>query len=211
MPRFPKVARFILLFLGIYFLLVIAAGVSGFRHQFAQSFAEWATETYRHYIPQAEASFTATQTMGEHDLIITFMNTKTKAAKIAEARQAGLQTANLDVGSSQFSVWDYFLLQFIVLIALVLATPISWKRKGLSFLIGSAILLLFTFHRFHCTLQYYAKTSPVLEPLELSAFSEWYINTLFNMQSIEFIFIFTFIIWALATVRRKDVVKLLGK
>ncbi len=211
MPKFPKIARFILTFLAVYLVLVILAGASGFRSSFTQSFANWASGAYRNFIPDAEASFTATDDGGEHDLVITFMNTKTKEAKIAAARQAGQQTANLDVSSSYFSVWDYFLLQFIVLIALVLAFPISWKRKGISFLAGSTVLALFTFHRFNCTLKYYANESPVLEPLGLSSLSEKYIYGMFNMQSIEFIFISTFIIWALATVRKSDIGDFVGR
>ncbi len=205
MPKFPKIVRFILTFLVVYLLLVLLAGVSGFRHHFTKSFASWASETYSDFIPNAEVSFQAVEGMGEYDLVITYMNTKTKEAKMEEARLAGLTTANLDVSSSQFSVWDYFLLQYIVLIALVAASPITWKRKGLSFLIGGIVLTAFTFHRFHCTLKYYAKISPVLEPQGLSSFEEKYINSIFNMQSIEFIFIFTFIIWALSTVRKKDI------
>ncbi len=210
MPKFPKIARFTLTFLAVYLVLVILAGVSGFRSGFTQSFANWATGTYRTFIPDAEASFSPAEGGGEHDLVITYMNTKTKEAKIDAARQAGQQTANLDVSSSYFSVWDYFLLQFIVLIALVLASPISWKRKGISFLVGSFILALFTFHRFHCTLKYYALESPVLEPLGLSSFSEKYIYGVFNMQSIEFIFISTFVIWALTTVKKNDIGNFFG-
>ncbi len=211
MPKFPKATRFILTFLAVYFVLIIIAGASGFRNNFTNSFAKWASNKYRSYIPDAEVSFHPTDGASEHDLVITYMNSKTKKAKVVKARQAGLQTANLDASSSQFSVWDYFLLQYIVLIALVLASPISWKRKGISFLVGGIVLTLFTFHRFHCTLKYYAKESPILEPLGMSSFSEKYIDGVFNMQSIEFIFISTFIIWALSTIPKRDINNLIGK
>jgi len=211
MPKFPKVARFILTFLIVYFILIVLAGVSGFRSGFVNSFANWATKSYQHFIPNAEASFTPNKAGDEYDLVITFMNTKTKDSLIAAAQQSGQPTVNLDVSTSNFSVWDYFLLQFIVLAALSLASPVSWKRKGISFLMGSVLLGVFTIHRFNCSLKYYANKSPVLEPLGLSSFSEKYINGVFAMQSIEFIFLSTFIIWALTTVRREDVGRFIGK
>ncbi|HFA52110.1 MAG TPA: hypothetical protein ENJ95_24095 [Bacteroidetes bacterium] len=199
MPKFPKIVKFALIFLATYLILVIAAQATGFRQGFAASFAKWATATYRDYIPGTEASFQPSTKAKEYDMVITMINVNTRAAKMDAARKAGLEQVNLDVGSSNFSVWDYFLLQFIVLFSLVLATPVPWKQKGISFLLGGTVLLLFTFHRFHCSLKYYALESPVLEPSGISPFCEKYVRAVFSMQSIEFIFISTFIIWALAT------------
>lgn len=205
MPKLPKMARFILTFLGIYFLLVVTAEMSGFRDGFTQSFMEWATKKYKDYLPDTELSLMPPHKKGgEHDAVISLLNAKTKPAILAAARKQGLETANLEANFFNFSVWDYFLLQFIVLIALVLASPVSWKRKGISFLIGAGVLLLFTFHRFHCTLKYYGMEAPLMEPMGFSGFTEKYVKGLFQMQSIEFIFISTFIIWVLATFRKKD-------
>ena len=212
MPKFPKAARFILTFLAVYFVLVLTAGMTGFRSGFTQSFMEWATEKYKGYLPHTETSFMVPRQQGsEHDTIISLLNAKTKPAILAAARQQGLETANLEANFFNFSVWDYFLLQFIVLISLVLASPISWKRKGISFMIGAGVLALFTFHRFHCTLKYYGMEAPLMEPMGFSSFTETYVKGLFKIQSIEFIFISTFIIWALSTIRKRDVEGFLGQ
>lgn len=206
MPKLPKFVAFLLKFFGSYFLLVLLLNFTGARDGFRQMFAGWASSSYKDFIPQAEASFQPSDELGEHDLNIVFVNTKTREEKFAEARRTGQQNVNLDISASPFSVWDYWLLPFVVLLSLVVAMPGGWKRRGQALLLGGLLLWLFTWLRFRATLWYLAKESPNLEPLGLSSGYEAFLNGMYKMQSIEFIFISTILIWALTALRREDLV-----
>lgn len=205
MPKLPKFASFLLRFFVAYFLLVLVANLSGFRNGFTDWFAERNTNKYKDFIPQTEASFQSNTELGEHDLNIIFINNKTREEIIAEARRTGKQNVNLDISASPFSVWDYWLLPFIVLMALVVAMPGGWKRKLQSLALGLVVLYLFTLFRYRKTMWHLANDSPNLEPLGLSDFSQSFLKGLHQMQSIEFIFISTFLIWALTSLRRENV------
>ena len=211
MPRLPKPVRFLLKFFAAYFILVLAANLSGLRDGYTEWFAERCSKKYVDFIPQAEASFQPDPELGEHDLNIVFINKKTREEKFAEARRTGQKNVNLDISASPFSVWDYWLLPFIVLLALVVAMPGGWKQRLQSLGLGFLVLYLFTLFRFRKTLWHLANDSPNLEALGLSSFSQSFLKGLHQMQSIEFIFISTFLIWALTSLRRENVGALLGR
>lgn len=211
MPRLPKFVSFLLKFLGSYFVLVLLLNLTGMRDGLTSAFAKWASGSYKNHIPQAEASFQPSDELGEHDLNVIFVNTKTREEKFAEARRTGQQNVNLDISASPFSVWDYWILPFIVLISLVIAMPGRWKRKGQALLLGGFVLWLFTWLRFRGTLVYLAKESANLEPLGIGSFYDSFLNGMQQMQSIEFIFISTILIWGLTALRREDFSVLLGR
>ena len=76
MLKLPKFAIFLLKFFVAYFILLLAANLSGFRDGFTDWFAERNTKKYQDFIPLAEASFQPNDDLGEHDLNIIFINKK---------------------------------------------------------------------------------------------------------------------------------------
>ncbi len=204
MPKLPKPLAFVLKFFLFYFCLMLLANVSGFRKGFRHWFASMATERYESYIPQTKATFTPIDLPGEQDMNIDLLNMKEYKVKLAAAQAAGTTNVNIAMSGSPFSTWDYFLLPFIVLYALMLAWPQPWKRKAQTFIIGSILLLIFTWFRFRCMFWYIADHSSNLEPLHLGSFQQSFLNGWHNVQSVEFIFITSLLIWMLATLRKED-------
>lgn len=210
MPRLPKAVRFLLTAFGCYLLLVILANVTDFRQGFAQFFAERASKSYENYLPDTRISVSPTSGDGNHDLLVQMLNTRTIEALEAAARQSGQQNISLDAEVLNYSLWHSLALQIIVFIALLVASPVPWKRKFLSLAIGGTVLLLLSIHRFGCSIKFKTIGSDLLEPMGWSAFTEGYVTAVQKMHSIEMTFLITVFVWLVTTFRKSDLRKFLG-
>ena len=90
---------------------------------------------------------------------------------------------------------------FIMLIALILASPITWKRKFLSLVIGSILIYILL------AMKYTAMIDQNAEMLRPQGFSLWVsLSRLFNnaFRTQEFLALLIIPIWAISSLRMND-------
>jgi len=92
-------------------------------------------------------------------------------------------------------------------IALILATPIPWRRRGWALLWGVILIHGFIAFTLAILIIYsYYQPSPVLPPIEISPFLQGYVSLIYHElnSSLNFCLIMAVFIWLLVSFRRED-------
>lgn len=127
-----------------------------------------------------------------------------RAAITKAVRRSG--EVGMDVRLLNYEIDPIFLMGTFFFVSLVLISPISWQRKGISLLIGGTILyllnslLLYTF-----AIQRISEAS--IGIYELSTQKATFFKTLSDVLNNANIFVLPLIIWGLVTFRRGDLRK----
>lgn len=122
--------------------------------------------------------------------------------QVVAARRSGQATVR---GAEIFvSSWYSGLLPTILLLSLILASPVPWKRKILAVLIGIALTYLFILFKLRLVIAHEYLSATFLEITP--TFSKW-LPTAYDIfvVNIETTIIFPVFIWILVTFRKSDV------
>lgn len=121
--------------------------------------------------------------------------------QVVAARRSGQATVR---GGEFFtSSWYSALLPSILLLSLILASPVSWKRKLLATLAGTALIYLFTLFKLRLSIAYEYHQNPWLE---FSPGNPNWIQPAYRIfvTNIETTIIIPVFVWVLVTFRKSD-------
>jgi len=138
--------RFILkslgLFLVIYILLFSLVTWGG--KDFMRNTYQKSIETvYANFGSGGEITLKPLRNQKHYDLEFVMTSKQQKKKALDKARKQGLKTTQINPVKFPLNSWTTSSMFFIFLAALVLATPIRWKEKILSFFIAFSFLVLF--------------------------------------------------------------------
>ncbi|HRG34417.1 MAG: hypothetical protein WBP33_17550 [Saprospiraceae bacterium] len=133
------------------------------------------------------------------DIRLNFVNSKRLFQRVEESILTGKPNAQVDMHNFNFSSWSSIVLPFTVLFSLWLAslTLVSFRWK--SFLLSFIALTGFVILLFYFSLGYMRLSAPLLEPFDVPQWFKYILNQLFFLQSIEFSYISTLVLFVLFT------------
>jgi len=121
--------------------------------------------------------------------------------QVRAARQGGQATVK---GAEVFvSSWYNGLLPMIILLSLIFASPVPWKRKLLAFLLGLVFLYLFIYYKLYLSIKFECLQN---EWLNLPVSNSGWVRSAHDIfvANIETTFIIPVFIWIAVTFRRRD-------
>lgn len=123
-------------------------------------------------------------------------------AEITEAVQ-GAGSAGMDVKLLNYEVDPIFLMGYFFFLSLLIVSPIPWKRKLLSFVIGSVLLYWITNYALYVfAIEKIANAD--IGIYELSDRQRTYYSTIGKILNNAIIFVFPVLIWGIVSFRKGD-------
>lgn len=102
-------------------------------------------------------------------------------------------------------LWVFATLPLLFLWALILSSPVNWKRKLMSILLGTIVLQGFVFLKFYLYLLKEFNLNDILDVVYLTESSERVVNFSYNLfENIGIALILCVILWAMLTFKGAD-------
>lgn len=189
------IVYFLLRFLGLYAVLMTAWWLVG--GVFIQTYASGSEFLYGHVGDGGSVKMQRlAEPMGDFDTGVELTSTDQPKT----------------IGQMELSLWNLAYKPTVILLALVLASPVSWSQRGQGLLIGLVILQWFVMFRIGMTLwQEFAMPGP----LQTLYWSETWASWMRQLRVIlvdtpASFFVVPIFIWLVATFRREDWVRVMA-
>jgi len=131
------------LFLGIYLLLFSLVTWGNGKDFMRNTYQKSIEMVYSNFGNGGEVVLKPLRNQKHYDLEFVMTSKQQKNKALDKARKQGLKKTKITPIKFPLNSWTTSSMFFIFLFALILATPIRWKEKVLSFLIAFSILVLF--------------------------------------------------------------------
>lgn len=138
----PIIKHFFL-FLGIYFVLLICVNFGGGKEQFANFFRSSSSVFYQSFGDGGAVEIKPSKKDKLFDTVCILTSKHQKNKALAEARAKGLKKTKITPVKFPLNTWNMAGLSFLFFISLIFATPVDWKTKLKSLLIGFVLLYAF--------------------------------------------------------------------
>ena len=192
---------FLLKFAMVYAILLLPP----FRSMYADAFNATGNKWFKYVGEKGVAIFRANET-GIDPVIVSEIRLFNKQ-RVAEANSKGIKIFN-DYGRVRCNWYGYLLIAY--LLALIAATPISWKRKLISSFVGLLITYFYFLLMLWVLLVYKFSQNTQLDVIQLKGFDKKTIDVLYpvvvgNPGTTVFV---ALIIYGLVVFRKQDIEKL---
>lgn len=141
MQRF--ILKSLILFLGIYLLLFSFITWGSGQELMRNAYKKSIETVYSNFGNGGEVDLKLLHNQKHYDLNFVMTSKQQKNKALDKARKQGLKKTKITPIKFPLNSWTTSSMFFVFLFALILATPIQWKEKILSFLIAFAVLVLF--------------------------------------------------------------------
>lgn len=146
------IIKHLAIFLSVYFTLLICVNFGGVKEQFADFFRSSTQVFYQSFGDGGNVKVKRSTKDKHFDTVCILTSKQQKNKALAEARAKGLKKTKITPLKYPLSSWNMGGLSFLFFISLVIATPIAWKTKLLSSIIGCIILYGFMMAKIGITL-----------------------------------------------------------
>lgn len=120
------------------------------------------------------------------------------------AREQGLKTIELKFETYHIFLFEFFTFPLLFFTAMLVATPVKWKRKLQAFFIGLALLLVFMFFKTYFITLYHLQRNQIAE-YQSSDFWEGMVEKIqLGFNNITTALITATLIWALTVFQKSD-------
>lgn len=200
-----SVKKHLLLFLIKFAVVYAILLLPPFRSMYADAFIATGKQWFRHIDEKGVTVFKVKENAINPDVIVEI----TIANKYAVAEALRKKSKNVDNFATIFCNWYAYLI-IAYLVALILATPISWKRKLFSLLAGLTLTYFYFLLMIWVLLLYKFNQNTQLDVLQLSGFKKTLVDVLYpvlvgNPGTTVFAALF---IYVLVVFRKQDLEKL---
>jgi len=137
------IVKHLCVFLGIYFSLLICVNFGGVKEQFADFFRSSTTIFYKSFGDGGAVEIKSYTKEKHFDTVCILTSKHQKNKALAAARAKGLKKTKITPVKFPLNTWNMAGLSFLFFISLIFATPVDWKTKLKSLLIGFVILYAF--------------------------------------------------------------------
>lgn len=195
MKNMPNIFKFLVLFFVCYILLMILPSINPVRKGAVSVYNTFQQATFNTFHPTAKTDFRPFDgAPGEYDYSVYIF---TKNTWRSSPNKSALRPSFILNQNARLTAFG----PFIMLIALILASPITWKRKLISLAIGCLLIFILL------AMKYTAMIDQNAAALRPQGFSAWVsLSRLFNnaFRTQEFLALLIIPIWAISSLRLKD-------
>ncbi|MEM7102513.1 MAG: hypothetical protein AAF502_05210 [Bacteroidota bacterium] len=199
-----SILKFFGLFLAVYIALMVFSSLTGIHHAYRSVFANYCTSWYNTFgNSEILFQFESKPKVGHDalDLGIYFVNHEMLAAAKEDAKRKGIKEYSARRAEWGLNSWLFGFLPSLFLTSLILVSPISWRRKGIAFIVG-----LIVFH-FYLTLRLHLEFSEQIslhDWLSTKSGEGGFTKFVKRFLYIEFNYIMAFLVWIAVTFRKAD-------
>ncbi|MEM7102517.1 MAG: hypothetical protein AAF502_05230 [Bacteroidota bacterium] len=195
------------LFIGIYIGMIFLVRGTGLDTAYRSFFCSYQMAWFNAFgddevemtiTPQPYALFEGS------DITFTFMNKAEKAHAIRDAQARGLTNVSVKTANWGLNTWLYAVMPLLFFIALLIATPVPWKRRVITFIVGITILHLYFCMRLNLELGEQVAFSDFLSTKPVSDFSRTTWDFMHRVLNLEFNYFVGVVVWLVFTFRKKD-------
>ena len=191
----PNILKFLLLFMAVYLVLTLLPSIKPVKTAAVSIFNTFQQATFNTFHPTARTRFTLFDgPESEYDYSI---NIYTKSNWRTSPNKANIRPSFILNQNARLTAFG----PFIMLIALILASPITWRRKIIALIIGCFLIYILLALKFSAMID---QNAPILRP---KGFSLWVsLSRLFNnaFRTQEFLALLIIPIWAISSLRVRD-------
>lgn len=207
MFSFKPIKRFVLIFLGIYGVMLVAGHWGGIGNAYQKLIQSAGNSLFQEMWSDGLADF-----QEEKDPLQKGMDTVIMLVNREELGQARAENRGVNVIKVYFSSWQSGFLSTAFLLALILASPVPIRRKLISTGIGLALITLFVLFRLWINLMFSWDENPNLNVVEYSSFSSGLIHFLDGIfvKHIVISFVIPVVLWILITFGKGDLIRIFG-
>lgn len=207
MFSFKPIKRFVLIFLGIYGVLLAAGHWGGLGDAYQKLIQSAGNGIFQEMWSDGLADFQV-----EKDPLQKGMDTVIMLVNREELGKARAENRSVNVIKVYFSSWQSGFLSTAFLLALVLASPVPMRRKLISAGIGLLLITLFVLFRLWINLMFSWDENPKLGVVEYSSFSSGLIQFLDGVfvKHIVVSFVVPLVLWILVTFGKGDLASIFG-
>lgn len=202
--------RSLLVFFGAYILLYIFTMLPGIKPPIASAYKSMANTFVVPSFSNAYLLFEQNpgMTSDPYGLRVRLESQARVDEQMQAARQQGLKTIDLKFQTYNIFLFEFFIFPLLFFVALLLATPVAWRRKLQPLLIGTVLILVFMFFKTYFITLYHLQRNQV-EAYQMSEFWEGVIGKVqLGFNNITTALITATLIWALTVFRKGDWKKL---
>lgn len=190
-----------LLFFGIYLGMLILANVIKLPSLISQTYQKLGAQFFSDYPNGGEVYFNENK-KGEDktiDTVIAITSKSLRKKTIDKARKQGLKNVELEIKEYPIGTWGQIGLIYLFFLSLVLASPISWKRRLITLVIGCLLITIFVFFKTIILLQFiFAKSYALFEVGVGSQFGLKVLNVLNNIIQIPYFgYMIALLLWVI--------------
>jgi len=136
------------LFIVVYICLLVIINLSGFKTVYHQHFINTSNTVFANFNNGGIVTFKDGPTANQqkyhaNDCVIVLTSKQQQERAIARARKTGDKMGTYNPVSFNLNSWHHFGILITFFLALVIALPLSWQRKLLTFAIGYILIQLF--------------------------------------------------------------------
>lgn len=192
-------------FFVIYTALFIASNVTGCYKKVRDFYANSGGALYENLSSEAEIKGLVNVDEERGTNVLFQIYNKKRLDEIRkELMRTGQRNANISTLGLYSSSRTALLMPLILLISLIFAYHSSWKRKGVSLLLGIPLVLIYSFFKIGCSILHSMNNSQEYFPdYQLSSFTSGFLEIM-NGLIVDGAYIIVVIIWFLVCVRFED-------
>ena len=202
---FQPIIRFSIKFFAFYILLLLLFGQTQLKTKYADSFRSINQNIFGSFVGNGITEFLKDSTTDPlKDTKVVLKNEKQIEKIIQEAKTKGFTQVELNSHVSLLDTWIFGGLNMIFLLALIWASPLSWKQLAIATIVGLLAFEVFLFLKTFVFLIYQFNFYPDLEVVNIQGFGKSLINsTYYISQSTIFNLIISIFIWAVLCFDKK--------
>jgi hypothetical protein len=204
---FKKLLKYGGIFLVSYLLITLLFNSRSVKTGHASFFQGTTQSIIKTLVPEAFIRFDAADSKNPYTIRVVYNSQLNVDNQIAEARRKRTPNINLQVYDFNFDIFVLYILPLGFLIALLIASPVPWKRKLMASILGYLALIIFCVVRLWILVLHQISR----ESLEIYNYSTATVNTLGTLSSFftpGLVIVVTVFIWIGVTFRKEDFKKL---
>jgi hypothetical protein len=198
--------RSLLLFSVAYVILYLLTTLPGSQKVLADAYKSMANTVVVPALPKAYLLFEQQPEIPDDPKRIRArLDSQAKVdAQMQAAREQGLKTLDLKFPTYNIALFEFFIFPLLFFLALLIATPVPWKRKLAASAIGLLLLLIFMFFKTYFITLYHLQRNQIAE-YQMSEFWEGLIGKVqVGFNNITTALIVATLIWAVTVFKKSD-------
>jgi len=208
-----SILKRLLIFIVSYLLLMGLFQVPGLRNTSADLFSKGADRFVSVFLPKGYIHMRKVEeetTESQHLVQVMFGNRERVDEQMEAARKSGQVKTALDLLQFKIKLVEFYLMGLFFFLALLVITPVNWKRKLIGAGWGIILFLLFAFLKLLCYTLYYYTQFP-MGVYELSGFPLKFVTAVFEYVKMGVNILLATLIWVFAVFRHSDWRNILGR
>lgn len=212
--NFKTIGKSLLIAIASYAVLLGVFEYGGLDSAYEKQLLRFANRFHHKYTDDGRVDFTQTRQLSKGKVMTDFVLVSIQSQKVvrmmeAEARKRNITKIEVPRAQYLLEIWELAITPLILLLVLILASPVNWRRKLWAVGIGLILYHAFLYFKFWVRHSVEVNRHPWLE---ISTQPEWLQTLLLHINTYMYFIgtslIVVLVIWVFSTFRGDDLKKL---